>query len=150
MPRISADAAATAGIVPEATLPTARLDPPQQLGVREAAEWQAIVARLGAAWLPREAHALLTAYCNIVVQLNDVHQALAAFGSNLPEDEQGWARYKELTELRNKLVRSLASLATKLRLTPQTRVNRYAAGTQAHRRADRPPPWAAIHDDSVQ
>ena len=147
--RVSADAASVV-MPPEATLPNARLDPPPQLGARAAAEWQTITTGLGAAWFPRECHALLMAYCVIKTQLDDVHQALAAFGPSLPEDQQGWGRYKELTELRGKLVRSLSSLATKLRLTPQSRVHRYAAGTQAHRRADRPAPWAEIHDDSVQ
>jgi phage terminase small subunit len=144
--RVSADAAAVV-VPPEATLPNARLDPPPQLGARAAAEWQAITSGLGAAWFPRECHALLTAYCTIKTQLDDVHEALAAFGPSLPEDEQRFVRYKETTELRGKLVRSLSSLATKLRLTPQSRVHRYVAGTQAHRRADRPAPWASMHDD---
>jgi phage terminase small subunit len=139
--RVSADAASVV-VPPEATLPTARLDPPPQLGAREAAEWQAVTARLGPAWFPRECHALLATYCTIKTQLDDVHQALAAFGPSLPEDQQGWGRYKGLTALRGRLAGQLASLATKLRLTPQSRVHRYAAGTQAHRRATRPAPWA--------
>ena len=81
--RVSADAASVV-VPPEATLPTARLEPPPQLGAREAAEWQTITTGLGAAWFPRECHALLTTYCTIKTQLDDVHQALAAFGPNLP------------------------------------------------------------------
>jgi hypothetical protein len=93
-------------------------------------------------WLPREAHALLTAYCMIKVQLDDVHQALAAFGSSVPEDRPGWPRYREITLLRGKLTTQLASLATKLRMTPQSRADRHWAGAEARRRASRPPPWA--------
>ena len=147
--RVSADAASIV-VPPEAALPNARLDPPPALGEREAVEWRAITTGLGAAWFPRECHALLTAYCTIKTQLDDVHQALAAFGSSIPEDRPGWERYRELAKLRGQLIGSLISLATKLRLTPQSRVHRYAAGTQAQRRADRPAPWAEIHDDSVQ
>jgi phage terminase small subunit len=141
MPRISEDAKSVVP-PPEATLPNARLDPPPQLGAREAAEWQAVTARLGPAWFPRECHALLATYCTIKTQLDDVHRALAAFGPTLPEDEQAFGRYRELTALRGRLTSQLCSLATKLRLTPQSRVHRYAAGTQAHRRATRPAPWA--------
>ena len=139
MPRTS-DEARSVIAPPEAFLPTAT--PPPALGVREAAEWQAIVARLGAAWLPRETHALLTAYCNIVVQLDDVHAALAAFGSSIPEDRPGWQRYRELTKLRGQLSGQLSSLATKLRLTPQARYDRHWCGAEARRRASRPPPWS--------
>jgi hypothetical protein len=102
MPRVSADAASVV-VPPEATLPNARLDPPPQLGAREAAEWRAITTGLGAAWFPRECHALLAAYCVVKTQLDDVHQALAAFGSSIPEDQQSWGRYKELTALRGRL-----------------------------------------------
>jgi hypothetical protein len=84
----------------------------------------------------------------IKTQLDDVHRALAAFGPSLPEDEQGWGRYKELTKLRGQLAREMAGLATKLRLTPQSRVHRYVAGTQAQRRATRPAPWAP--DDALE
>jgi phage terminase small subunit len=144
--RVSAEAASVV-VPPEATLPNAGLPPPPQLGAREAAEWQAITTGLGAAWFPRECHALLAAYCVTKTQLDDVHQALAAFGSSIPEDRPGWQRYRELTRLRGELIARFTSLATKLRLTPQTRVHRYVAGTQAQRRAGRPPPWAAMHDD---
>src|SRR5262249_36628064 len=104
--RVSADAASVV-VPPEAALPNARLDPPPALGEREAVEWRAITTGLGAAWFPRECHALLTAYCVTKTQLDDVHQALRVFGPSLPEDEQGWRRYRELTALRNRLVREL-------------------------------------------
>jgi len=141
--RISADALSVT-VPPEAALPNAQLAPPPQMGEREAAEWQVITARLGAAWFPKEAHALLTAYCNIKTQLDDLHQALATFGS-IPEDQQGWGRYKELTLLRNRLAQSLASLSTKLRLAPSSRTDRHWAGATSRRRVSQPP-WAADHD----
>jgi len=144
--RISQDALSVT-TPPEATLPTARLDPPPQLDPRAAAEWCAITTGLGAAWFPRECHALLTAYCVTKTQLDDVHEALRAFGPSLPEDREAWGRYKELTALRGRLAGQMASLLTKLRLTPQSQVHRYTAGTQAHRRATRPAPWAAPGDE---
>jgi hypothetical protein len=67
-------------------------------------------------------------------------------GASALKNAQGWDRYKELTKMRGQLSGQLASLMTKLRLTPQSRVHRYVAGTQAHRRAGRPPPWAPVHD----
>jgi hypothetical protein len=137
-------------VPPEATLPNARLDPPPQMGAREAAEWAAITAGLGFDFFPKETHALLMACCMIKTQLDDVHQALAAFGPSIPEDRQGWGRYKEISKLRNQLSGQLASLATKLRLTPQSRYNRYACGTAVRRRASRPPPWAPGDEPEVE
>jgi hypothetical protein len=101
---------------------------------------------VGAALLPRETHGLLATFCAVKVQLETINEALAAFGARVPEDKQGWQRYRELTRLRAQVSSQQSSLATKLRLTPQTRVHRYVAGTQAQRRADRPAPWA-MHDD---
>jgi phage terminase small subunit len=132
---------------PEALLPAEI--PPPALGERQAAEWKAIVARLGSAWLPREAHALLTAYCMIKVQLDDVHGALAAFAPGIPEDRPGWQRYCELTKLRGQLATQLASLGTKLRLTPQSRADRHWCGAEARRRASRPPPWSLGDEDPM-
>jgi phage terminase small subunit len=144
MPRTSEDAKSITP-PPEALLP-ADCPPPPELEARQAVEWQAIVVRLGAAWLPREAHALLTAYCMIKVQLDDVHQALAAFGSSVPEDRAGWRHYRELTLLRLKLTAQLASLGTKLRLTPQSRADKHWAAAEARRRGSRPPPWISQND----
>src|SRR5215471_5612651 len=127
VPRISEEARSTTP-PPEAFLPTD--SPPPALGERQAAEWQAIVTRLGSQWLPREAHALLTAYCNVVVQLNDVHQALAVFGPGIPEDRPGWERYRALTRLRGQLATQLASLAVKLRIAPSARFDRHWCGAE--------------------
>jgi phage terminase small subunit len=137
VPRTS-DEAKSVTPPPEALL---HCPPPPALEARQAAEWQAIVARLGSQWLPREAHALLTAYCMVKVQLDDVHGALAAFAPGIPEDRPGWQRYRELTKLRGQLATQLASLGTKLRLTPQSRADKYWAAAEARRRGSRPPPW---------
>jgi phage terminase small subunit len=99
--------------------------------------------------LPRECHALLEAFCNIKIQLETVSTALAEFGTQVPEDRQGWSRYAELTRLRGKLVNQLASLSTKLRLAPSARADKNWAGAEARRRGSRPPPWAG-HDEIEQ
>ena len=146
--RVSADAASVV-VSPEATSPTDRSQPPAHLGARERAEWAAIIARMGEALLPREAHALLEAFCAVKVQLQTVSEALAAFGARVPEDKQGWQRYRELTRMRGMLAAQLASLSTKLRLAPSARFDRHWVGAEARRRAGRPPPWAEVHDDGM-
>jgi phage terminase small subunit len=123
--------------------------PPPALGERAAVEWQAIVLRLGSQWLGRETHSLLTAFCNIKTQLDDVHAALAAFAPGVPDNRQRFQRYRELTLLRGQLSNQLLALATKLRLTPQSRVNRYWAGAEARRRFNgSTPPWAQRDGDA--
>jgi hypothetical protein len=105
---------------------------------------------MGANLLPRETHALLEAFCAVKVQLQTVSAALAAFGGQVPEDKERWRRYQELTRMRGQLAGQLASLSTKLRLAPSARFDRHFAGAETRRRSDRPPPWAAHDDASVQ
>jgi phage terminase small subunit len=133
---------------PEALLPT-ESPPPSALGERERQEWQAIIARLGPQWLPRECHALLEAFCNIKIQLQTVSAALAEFGGRVPEDRQGWGRYKELSRMRGLLANQLCSLSTKLRLAPSARNDRHWAGAEARRRGSRPPPWSLGDEDPM-
>jgi phage terminase small subunit len=134
---------------PEATLPTNRSQPPAHLGERERAEWAAIIARIGEALLPRETHGLLATFCAVKIQLETINEALAEFGARVPEDKQGWQRYRELTRMRGMLAAQLASLSTKLRLAPSARFDRHWVGAEARRRAGRPPPWAEVHDDAM-
>jgi phage terminase small subunit len=143
--RVSVDAASVV-VPPEATLPTDRPQPPAHLGERERAEWAAIIARMGEALLPRETHGLLATFCAVKIQLETINEALAAFGARVPEDKQGWQRYRELTRMRGQLSGQLSSLAVKLRLAPSARYDRHWVGAEARRRAGRPPPWAAASD----
>jgi hypothetical protein len=145
MPRISEDARSV--VLPsEAALPTDYPPPPPALGEREAVEWRAVLQRMGPELLPRETHPLLMAYCAIKVQLDQVHQALAAFGP-IPEDRTRWQRFKELTSMRTQLAHQLASLSIKLRIAPSARTDRHLVGAVVRRRGARPAPWAAPDDE---
>jgi hypothetical protein len=147
MPRVSRDALSV-NPPPKALLPTDP-SPPAHLREPERVEWCEIVARMGPELLPRETHGLLEVFVSVKVQLQTVNQALAEFGLQVPQDKQGWQRYRELTRLRGQLAGQLASLATKLRLGPSARFDRHWAGAEARRRAGRPPPWASVHDDAM-
>jgi hypothetical protein len=134
-------------IKPVAASLSAPLEPPQGMGEREAAEWRALVNSLGSGWFPRETHGLLWALCSVTVQLNDINEAMAAFGPGVPSEPMAWQRYRELTKMRLLVGGQLASLSTKLRLTNQSRSYPERAYTEAKQRlAAEDCPW---NDDVI-
>jgi hypothetical protein len=127
------------GVLPTGDKP----QPPPHATDREVAEWWAVIDRLGPAWFPRETHGLLAAFCSVKCQLDDVNQGLAKFSHGLPSGEKRWKRYQELTRMRGALSTQLASLATKMRLTPQSRNDRDRATSESRRRQEQTDgkPW---------
>jgi hypothetical protein len=55
----------------------ARPEPPADLTEEQAAEWEAVVARLPADWFPRESHGLLAQYCRHVCTARRLARMLA-------------------------------------------------------------------------
>ena len=127
---------ASMSLKPVAASLTAPLEPPTEMGEREKAEWRAIVDRMGSDWFPRETQPLLRTLCSVVVQLNDISEAFAALGPGVPSDPVGWKRYRELTKMRSLVGAQLASVATKLRLTNQSRSHPERAYNEAKRRLE--------------
>jgi hypothetical protein len=59
-----------------------------------------------------------------------------------PEDKTTWKRYSDLTRVRGKVAGQLASLATKLRLTTQSRSHPERAYTEAQKLSLDHNPWS--------
>jgi hypothetical protein len=120
--------------------------PPADLNEAEAAIWRSLVASMPASWFRPETHAMLETLCRVTVQLHQINKQFARFGSELPRAAKQWQRYKELTALRGRLASQVSLLSTKLRLTPQSRINPLSAARRVTRHVDQPPlmPW---HDD---
>ena len=130
--------------------PVERLPPPASLSTEEAAEWTAVVNRMPADWFSRENHALLANYCRHVVEAERLAGMLTTLDAALGwEVDQGRSRVElvcdsaktreRLLRMRDREVRGASSLATRLRLTLQSRHDRTKAVTY---RSD-PPPWEA-------
>lgn len=106
----------------------------------EAAEvWQSVVEALPADWIGAEALPLLAAYCRTTVALRRLGQLI-----NQCEYGEGPMDF----DLHGKLLRShagqaqaLKTLATSLRLTPQSRYRADKAATKAGNHRSGPAPW---------
>jgi phage terminase small subunit len=128
--------AASLSVAPAA--PWARLDPPEHLTESQRKLWVAVVATKPAEWFKADSAPVLEAYCQAVDNYRRTQQAL--------DETQALdlAQYKTLSELSAKQASLVSSLATKLRLTPQSRytpdkaaVHDRKTGTEARRPWDR-------------
>jgi hypothetical protein len=131
MPRRSADDLTTRRPAPKPAAPIA----PAGLNLPERRLWDAVVAAKPAGWFDAGTLPLLRGY----VQAAALCDVLAAKLTPLPED---MTELRRLLDMRDRESRRAAMLATKLRLTQQSR---YRPETAA-RRADGPPagaprPW---------
>jgi len=97
-----------------------RPDAPYELTDEQSEEWWAVVNRLPADWFPRETHGLLAQYCRHVVAARRVAQLVAAEEAG----EMDLNRYDQLLKMQEREGRALSSLATRLRITQQSTVDK--------------------------
>ena len=128
MPRKSAAALAT--ITP---ITDHRPPPPKELTAEQAAEWQAIVGRLPREWIAREVQPLLVAYLQHWSTCRFLSKQIDAFNPDWIADPGGFERYSSWLALRARETKAMADLATKLRLTNQSRYMPSTAARQAQR-----------------
>ena len=117
---------------------TRRPDPPAYLGDDAAALWRATVNSVAADWFSPGALSLLEALCGLAVSQRYTLRALQRIEDGSEEfDLTQWRRVqRQLGEVSARV----SALATRLRLTPQSR---YTPATAARRGRghDSPPPW---------
>ena len=111
--------AAALSVVP--TLPNQRPEPPAELTKEQAEEWRAVVGRMPADWFTRETHALLAQYCRHVVRARVLAGAIDQFDSEWLKTEVGVETYDRLTRIAEREGRAVSSLATRMRITQQSR-----------------------------
>jgi hypothetical protein len=117
----------------------ARPDAPYDLPDEAAEVWKATIEALPADWIGAEAHPVLAAYCRVTVQLRRLGQLIHQ--AETGPDPLDAAFYTGLIKTHGATAQVLKTLATALRLTPQTRMRAEGAA----RRADGAPrgrkPW---------
>jgi hypothetical protein len=100
-----------------------RPDPPSNLTEGEATEWRNVVATKPADWFMRDSQPVLAAYCQAIVRhrflMDKWHEGAAATIKEM----------KDLSGMINTTANLLAQLATKLRLTQQSRYTPGSANT---------------------
>lgn len=112
------------------TPPSVHLEPPAGLTEDQADVWRSVVGARSADFFGEDAAPLLEEYCRVVVMCRLLAVQIEAGIAGGEADE-----LKALLDMRDKESRRMASLATKLRITNQSRYTPQAAGTAAKRGA---------------
>jgi hypothetical protein len=106
-----------------------RPDPPAELAAEEQAEWMVVVERMPAAHFPRETWGLLADYCRYKVNSRWIGDGMAQLRARSAYDPLYLKDIEKMTKLQKMNSSQMASLATKLRLTPASRAgHRTGAG----------------------
>jgi phage terminase small subunit len=117
--------AAAFGVVP-GNVEHLRPEPPDYLNEAEAEVWQGIVARMPVEWFTIETWPLLAGYCQHIVIVQDIMEIIHNNKITVVKmaDKESIRTLRSHSALRNMLGRehrAMANLATKLRLTPQSK-----------------------------
>lgn len=113
-----------------------RPEPPEYLTPEQAVVWRDVVATKPADWFMRDSHPVLASYCKAAVLSRDLAARLESVDIATAEVKD----FKLLVELSCKTAKLAADLATKLRLTQQSRYTPQAAAT-ANKKASGARPW---------
>src|SRR5262245_54120891 len=105
-----------------------RPEPPDELNAEEAVVWRTVTARMPADWFTSENFPLLVMYCRSICSARDIANRRKS-GLNLEELDL-------LLSMVDRERRSIESLATKMRLTQQSRYSK-----RKSRGPDAPRPW---------
>jgi hypothetical protein len=108
-----------------------RPEPPQELTEAEAAEWRAVVERLPVDWFPRETHPLLVAYCRHVVRARLIAGLINGFDPASVASDEGLRRLDKLAAMAERESKAISSLATRMRISQQSRYHQRTAHTKA-------------------
>ena len=115
----------SAGLAIASTSPietVVRPDPPDDylLTDDEVREWWAVVSDHPADWFPRSSHAQLAQYCRHVVSARRVADLKASIEA---DPEMLLKDYDMVLKMQDRETKALASIGTKLRITPQSLTN---------------------------
>jgi hypothetical protein len=118
--------------------------PPDDLTEEEAEEWRAIASRMPHDWFTRENFPLLAEYCRHIVRSRDLAKDIAAF-KRFPTEVRlttdGIHRYDTLLRMADRERAALVNLATKMRLTQQSRYRADKAAPAVERGKTVRKPW---------
>jgi hypothetical protein len=115
-----------------------RLDPPSQLSDEMADIWRGIVNGKPGDWFDAGSAPVLAQYCRHVIAARRASQLIL---EEEAADGFGVDHWNALLRVQERQSALLASLATKLRLTPQSRYGPRGAATAALNEATGPAPW---------
>lgn len=126
-------------------LPTRMLEPPADLSEEQALVWVSVVATKPIEWWDAGSTPLLAQYCRATVESVRVGEMVDAVSRRLVHGDNCLGDYKELRKIQAGLSAELTSLATKMRLSQQSRYQAKSANT-ANDKAHGRRPWQRHSD----
>lgn len=117
-------------------------EPPNHLNKKESGVWREIVGTKPNDWFSEENLPLLEAYCQHVILYRTVGKRLQKLRATHLDSSDDIDMYDKLLKMSDREAKLLSSLATKMRLTQQSRYTTKAAGT-ANQSSGRKKPWAS-------
>lgn len=114
-------------------IPLRTLAVPADLSAEEAEVWSRVAATKPGDWWDAGSLPLLAQYSRAAVQAELVADLVRRTGEAMLTDPDELARYKELRKIQAALSGEMAGLATKMRLTQQSRYNAKNSDTAARR-----------------
>jgi hypothetical protein len=112
-----------------ARLPGERPEPLDDLTDEQAEEWLKIVNRMPVDWFTVETWSVLAQLCRHICFARMIGMELSRFDPRLLHGEAGVDKFDKLTKIHEREGRAISSLATRLRLTPQSRYDVQKAHT---------------------
>ena len=120
---------------------SSRPEPPEELTPEQAEEWLAVTRRMPSDYFPRETFALLAGFCRHVVAYRMLSESIDEFKPTWMAEEGGIERLDRLGKMRDREGRAMSSLATRLRLSPQSRMHQKSAARAADKSGSGDRPW---------
>lgn len=108
-----------------------RPEPPPNLNAKQAALWRSIVATKPPDWFLADTLPLLEAYIIAIGLANTLQTELDKFGQAPLGSGKNFAKFRRLVSMHQQQVKMLTTLATKLRITQQSRLDKNKAASQA-------------------
>ncbi len=101
-------------------------------------EWGEVVNRLPSDWFTRETHSILTQYCRHVIAARRVSQLIEQV-----ENAENWDvdYYDKLLKMQERESRTITSIATRMRITQQSKYTAKSANTASNNSESDIKPW---------
>lgn len=121
-----------------ALVPRARPEPPAELTDEQRQVWQDTLSMLPPEWVQREALPVLAAFVRHVTAARRIATLIDTFDEVGPDRVRDYDRLLRAQALESA---TITSIATRLRLTPQSRYTPQRAGRMRDDATDSPKPW---------
>lgn len=120
-----------------------RPPPPVDMPDDMADVWRDTVDSMPGDWFPRETHELLKQYCRHVVSVRRVRQFIEQLEAGKTFDLED---YDRLLRMQEREGRAMSSLATRMRITQQSRINATTGGRMYRDDRGNAPQWNLGND----